>query len=417
MASFISKPILINNTNTDIFVAQPTLESIVHGLVFNNTTDIAATLTIKLLIAGQTSTVYNTTIQPKSQYTWPKPINLQAGEKIIAISQTANAITAVYSVFTQLQNTITSTLTAKGEWSDLVTYAINDIVYVRYDTVVNGVTYPHTDSYLSLASSNINKNPRTETAHWMPLATGSAIYLSFGDGLNGGVVDFNNPSAAVSLDNTVVRTTGVQVLVDKDLSRATISSGYFAIPGDPLNYSISSRDRITLPILATSTPGENASNSDYYSISDTLVARNTVDTLTNKTLVSPILSGSISGSGNITLTGCTATIDTLVLNIGYTEKVNTATATMAYTVNLGLGTVHVVPLNGTSNTITMPAAAPGKSFTLFVTMTQANATITFSSSAKFTSAPIASITAGAFDLYSFVCIGTSWYGVQCDKGF
>jgi len=160
---------------------------------------------------------------------------------------------------------------------------------------------------------------------------------------------------------------------------------------------------------------------------DTLVGRATTDTLTNKTLTTPIIA-TISNTGTLTLPTSTdtlvgrATTDTLTNKTltnptvtNYVESVVAiGTVTSSSTLSLTSGTVQTATLTAsTACTFTMPTATAGKSFVLLLKQAAAtgNGTATFTG-VKFgtAGAPTITATAGKMDILTFIADGTNWYG-------
>jgi hypothetical protein len=161
--------------------------------------------------------------------------------------------------------------------------------------------------------------------------------------------------------------------------------------------------------------------------SGTIVGTTDTQTLTNKTLTSPIMS-SISNSGTLTLPTSTdtlvgrATTDTLtnktLTNPTVTDYVESVvaigTVTSSNTIALTNGTVQTATLTAsTACTFTMPTATAGKSFVLLLKQAAStgNGTATFTGVKWGTAgAPTITATAGKMDILTFVSDGTNWYG-------
>jgi hypothetical protein len=152
-------------------------------------------------------------------------------------------------------------------------------------------------------------------------------------------------------------------------------------------------------------------------------------TLTNKTLTSPIIS-SISNTGTLTLPTSTdtlvgrATTDTLTNKTltnptvtNYTETPFTANTSTAITLALTNGTVQILTLTG-SPTITMPTAVSGKSFIIMLKTGAGSFTVTWST-VKWPSgtAPTITSTASRQDVFSFFSDGTNWYGSTLGQNY
>ena len=170
---------------------------------------------------------------------------------------------------------------------------------------------------------------------------------------------------------------------------------------------------------------------------DTLCGIAATQTLTNKTITAPVLSGSATGTytlagtptitapilsgsatGTYTLAG-TPTISSPVLNTptisGYIETVVAiGTVTSAFTLVITAGTVLTATLtSATACTFTMPAASAGKSFILLLKQPAAGTatTATFTGVKYGTAgAPVITAFVGRMDILTFVSDGTNWYG-------
>lgn len=160
--------------------------------------------------------------------------------------------------------------------------------------------------------------------------------------------------------------------------------------------------------------------------SGTIVGTTDTQTLTNKTLTTPIIA-SISNTGTLTLPTSTdtlvgrATTDTLTNKTltnptvtNYVESVVAiGTVTTTSTLSLTSGTVQTVTLTAsTACTFTMPTATAGKSFILIVTQAAGGSGTAVFTSVKFPggTAPTITATASAVDILTFVANGTNWFG-------
>jgi hypothetical protein len=124
------------------------------------------------------------------------------------------------------------------------------------------------------------------------------------------------------------------------------------------------------------------------------------ETLTNKTLTSPVIN--------------TATLNTPTVTNYIESVVAIGTVTTASTISLTSGTVQTATLTAsTACTFTMPTATAGKSFVLLLKQaaTTGNGTATFTSVKwSVSGAPTITATAGKMDIISFISDGTNWYG-------
>lgn len=210
------KPIAVGTTDTDIYTCPATIEASVHGLIFSNVTGSAATITIKLYIqsTGATTTVLTgKSVSANDTYTWPKPLDMAAGDKIIASAGTGSAIVCTYSSYEGSATPAEVGFTPEGAWSSGATYATNDVVSY------NG------SSYLAIQAST-NQNPATQTAYWMVLAAkgeaGTGISsITAGTGLSGGTI---TTSGTIAIDSTVATLTGSQTLTNKTLTNPSVNN-------------------------------------------------------------------------------------------------------------------------------------------------------------------------------------------------
>ena len=216
------KPIAIGTSDTTIYTCPATLEASVHGLVFANNTGSAVTITLKIYIQslGTTTTVATgLSVAANSTYTWPKPINVNAGDYIQAAASTGSALVCFYSVYEGSAAAAAVGFTPRGAWGSGSTYAVNDVVSLSGS------------SYLAIQAST-NQNPATQTAYWLVLAAKGET----------GAGDVSGPASSVDselalFDSTTGKlikrasTTGILKGTSGVLSAATAGTDYVAPSG------------------------------------------------------------------------------------------------------------------------------------------------------------------------------------------
>jgi len=218
------KPIAIGTSDTTIYTCPSTIEASVHGLVFSNNTGSAVTITLKIYIQslGTTTTVATgISVGANTTYTWPKPINVNAGDLIQAAASTGSALVCFYSVYEGSAVAAAVGFTPRGAWGSGSTYAVNDVVSY------NG------SSYLAIQAST-NQQPDTQTAYWLVLAakgdTGAGDVSGPASSVDSEIALFNSTTGKLikraSLTGLVKATSGVA-------SAATAGTDYVA-PGGAL---------------------------------------------------------------------------------------------------------------------------------------------------------------------------------------
>ena len=218
------KPIAIGATDTTIYTCPAATEASIHGLVFANNTGSTVTITLKVYIQslGTTTTVATgISVAANSTYTWPKPVDVNAGDYIQAVASTGSAIVCLYSVYEGSATAAAVGFTPRGAWGSGSSYAVNDVVSVSGS------------SYLAI-QANTNQNPTTQTAYWLVLAakgdTGSGDVNGPASSIDSELALFNSTTGKLikraSLTGLVKATSGVA-------SAATAGTDYVA-PGGAL---------------------------------------------------------------------------------------------------------------------------------------------------------------------------------------
>ena len=215
------RPITIGATDTTIYTCPATIEASVHGLVVANTTGSSATLTLKVYVSatGATTTFASgITVAANSTFTWPKPINVNAGDIIYAVSGTASALIALYSVYEGSAAPAAVGFTPRGAWSSGASYAVNDVVSLSGS------------SYLAIQAGT-NQNPSTQTAYWLVLASKGDTGATGATGSTGatGATGATGTAATISVGTVTTGAAGSSATVTNSgtSSAATLN---FTIP-------------------------------------------------------------------------------------------------------------------------------------------------------------------------------------------
>lgn len=162
--SFLEKSAVLQTTDVVLYECPLVQMGSVHGLVFSNTSPAPQTITLKLYSkeSGLTNTIISgKQINPNTEYTWPKPINISTGDKIIASASNVNCVVAVASVYITTDGVVTNSFNPRGEWNAQATYNKNDIVSL------NG------GSWIAITSS-VNSLPVAGSTVWTLLTAKGA---------------------------------------------------------------------------------------------------------------------------------------------------------------------------------------------------------------------------------------------------
>lgn len=160
--SFNAKATNIGVADTQIFECPATQSGSVHGLVISNISGASATVTLQFLdqSEGTTTTIATRALAQGTEFTFPKPINVTAGDKLLASASADNALVAFHSVYLSTASPVSQGFTGRGQWDALATYDVNDVV-----------TWEGS-SYLCLSRNTGSMPP---SSHWMVLAAPADI--------------------------------------------------------------------------------------------------------------------------------------------------------------------------------------------------------------------------------------------------
>ena len=186
--TFKVSSVALTAADTPIFETPFGAEGAAHGLVISNPTADAVALTVKFFDASENTTstlLSGYSVAPNALFSWPKPINLNGGDKIIA---SGAGLVAVQSTFIS-EATIARSFTHRGEYVPGGKYGTNDVVSLDGS------------SYVSLVEGNENTPP----------GIGWGLYTAKGD-------------AGVSV-SSVVKTAGTGAQGTTDTYTITLSNG------------------------------------------------------------------------------------------------------------------------------------------------------------------------------------------------
>ena len=154
-------PINLTTIAQPVYTCPAGSEASVHGLVFSNITSNVATITLQFYKASSAITYTlgaGISVSANSTYTWPRPVNMQPGDCVIALASANSTIFLAASIYES--STIYQGFNVIGTWNSATTYAINDVVSTQIGTLVS--------SWVATAIST-NQAPATGSSYWVPL--------------------------------------------------------------------------------------------------------------------------------------------------------------------------------------------------------------------------------------------------------
>lgn len=126
-----SVPQALPTADTVLYTMGATLSGTAHGLLFSNISGAAATVTVKFFsqASGTTTKLLDAFPVPANglPVVFPKPLNMVAGDQIIASGSVASAISAFVSAVTGSAAPVAAGWNPRGPYSPTATYAANDV--------------------------------------------------------------------------------------------------------------------------------------------------------------------------------------------------------------------------------------------------------------------------------------------------
>jgi hypothetical protein len=194
------QPITLGTSDTTVYTCPVSTEASVHGLVIGNNTGSAATFTLKVYIqstATTTTVATGISVAANSTYTWPKPIDVNAGDIIKIAASALTTLVALYSVYEGSNPPVAVGFTPRGTWTSVANYVTNDVV-TRSGS-----------SYLALQAST-NQDPVSATSYWMELFQDTGDVTGPASSTDNAIVRFDSTTGKVLQNSaaTVADTTG-----------------------------------------------------------------------------------------------------------------------------------------------------------------------------------------------------------------
>jgi len=280
-----------------------------------------------------------------------------------------------------------------------VTYPSSKGVYLDASGNAIGLGTP-----AAFVATNVTGLPISTGVSGLGTSVATALAVNVGTAgspvINGGVLGTPSSGTLTSATGLPVSTgiSGLGTGVATALGVNTGSAGAFVVNGGALgtpssgviSACTSTSMALTTPVISTIS---NTGTVTLPTSTDTLVGRATTDTLTNKTLTTPVLT-------NPTVTAYLETAPAIV---------NSSTT---QTISLASGTVLSYTLTGNC-TFTMPTATSGTSFIVRLIQDGTGSRTATFTSVKWPSGTAPTITTTAstgVDVLSFVCVASVWYG-------
>lgn len=168
---------LLTTSLATIYSCAAGIQASAHGIVFTNISSADANITLTYYQAS-TATTYTLAdgyvITAEKTDSWPKPLNMAAGDYLQAKASTGSAISIVVSIYEDTSS-VAIGFTPVGTWSSTSTYSKNDVVSY------NGSSY-------AASQSHSNQTPDTSPSYWTLISQKGIDGAGFTSGTQNGVV-------------------------------------------------------------------------------------------------------------------------------------------------------------------------------------------------------------------------------------
>lgn len=193
--AFLARPVPLTTADQTIYECPVGQEASLHGLVFGGAATATRTVTVRTYNQrlGSTLTLGTMTVPPGTPSEWPKPINMEPGDRLIAAVDVGGDIAALASVFEQGGSApVAAGFNPRGAYDANATYQANDVVTF----VVGGLT----NAYVALRQ--VTGVDPTNTSDWMYQAGEGAQGTPGQDGADGADGAGAASAAQLTVDNT-----------------------------------------------------------------------------------------------------------------------------------------------------------------------------------------------------------------------
>ena len=184
-------PINIGPTKQTLLEVPATLEASLHSLILTNSGSVNRDVTLSYFNSSASADValLTTTVSGNSTFTLPKPVNMEAGDKIEA-SATGTGVVALVSSFQNSATPIAQGFNPAGDFTASTSYATNDVI--------------------AFTDGNLANTPSSSPSSWQVIAqkgnTGAVASITAGTGLTGGTIDTNSSTGTFAVDTTSIST-------------------------------------------------------------------------------------------------------------------------------------------------------------------------------------------------------------------